>query len=211
MLTCISQAKRLGLWVREEPQKHFAVPRPGAEVRPQSAQLHYGRPLIPRAPGVLEDPIENVLHRVAHCQPFEDAVVIWDSAFNRKMINRTAMERYPLRGRARRVLDATSPFADSGLESYVRLRLSWIGVAMIAQVWLEGHRVDFLIGKRLVLQIDGGTHVGAQRTSDVQHDAKLRLLGYTVVRVGYEQVMREWPGVQDLVMRAIAQELHLAR
>ncbi|HYP73948.1 MAG TPA: DUF559 domain-containing protein, partial [Microbacterium sp.] len=74
-----------------------------------------------------------------------------------------------------------------------------------------GHRVDFLIGARLILQIDGGTHVGAQRDSDIRHDAQLMLLGYHVIRVGYDQVVGRWHEVQDLIMRAVAQGLHLPR
>ena len=59
-----------------------------------------------------------------------------------------------------------------------------------------------------MLQIDGGHHVGQQRTSDIAHDAQLMLLGYHVIRVGYEQVVNDWPAVQDVIMRAVAQGLH---
>lgn len=80
----------------------------------------------------------------------------------------------------------------------------------MAQAWLHGHRVDFLIGDRLVLQVDGSQHTGAQRSSDNQHDAELALLGYEVVRVTYTQVIFDWPAVQQRIMRAIAQGRHLA-
>ena len=59
-----------------------------------------------------------------------------------------------------------------------------------------------------VLQIDGGSHVGAQRDSDNRHDAELRLRGYHVIRVGYRQVVDNWPEVQALVMAAVAAGLH---
>lgn len=74
-----------------------------------------------------------------------------------------------------------------------------------------GHRVDFLIGDRLVFQIDGAHHVGAQHEADIAHDARLMLLGYHVIRIGYAQLIDHWPSVQDLIMRAIAQGLHRAR
>ncbi len=80
-----------------------------------------------------------------------------------------------------------------------------------SQVWLNGHRVDFLIGERLVLQIDGGHHVDAQRIKDNRHDAELRMCGYTVIRVGYAQVMHHWPEVHELLTRAVARGLHLAK
>jgi very-short-patch-repair endonuclease len=73
-----------------------------------------------------------------------------------------------------------------------------------------GHRVDALIGARLVLQIDGKHHVGAQRTENIRHDAELTLLGYHVIRVSYTQMMFDWPQVQDLILRAVAQGLHRA-
>ncbi|QAB19128.1 DUF559 domain-containing protein [Leucobacter muris] len=210
MLSCLTQARRLGIWVREADPGHFAVPRPGAEVRPDGARLHYGKPLIPRDPFTLVDRVENVLGIIAHCQPREDAVAAWDSALNRNLVDRAALERLPLDGTARTVLAQTTPFADSGLESYVRLRLRWLRLRIVWQPWLYGHRVDFLIGERLVLQIDGSHHAGRQRTSDISHDAVLRLRGYSVLRVGYEQVMFRWPEVQTLVMEAVAQGLHLA-
>ncbi|MGU3645208.1 endonuclease domain-containing protein [Microbacterium sp. C23T] len=81
---------------------------------------------------------------------------------------------------------------------------------MRSQIWIHGHRADFLIGDRLVVQIDGGHHVGLQRAEDVAHDAALMLLGHHVIRVTYVQVIERWPDVQDLIMRAVAQGLHRA-
>lgn len=209
MLSCITAARRMGLWVGPSTEQHYAVPRPGAEYRPPGATLHYRKPVLPRKPFQLIDQLENTLDLVAHCLPHEEAVAVWDSALNQGMVDRRALERIRFRGRAKSVLEVASPFADSGLESYVRLRLRWLRIPVIAQAWLLGHRVDFLIGDCLVLQIDGGHHVGAQRKADNQHDAELRLRGYTVIRVGYDQVMCHWPEVQSLIMRAIAQGLHL--
>lgn len=48
-------------------------------------------------------------------------------------------------------------------------------------------------------------------TSDIAHDAELMLLGYHVIRVGYSQVVDRWHEVQALIMRAVAQGVHLAR
>ena len=102
------------------------------------------------------------------------------------------------------------PWSDSGLESFVVPRLKWMRLPIRPQVWISGHRVDFLIGDRLVLHIDGGHHVGTQRETDIEHDAQLMLLGYHVIRVGYGQVVDRWHTVQDLIMRAVAQGLHRA-
>ena len=218
-LTCVTQARRLGLWVLHDDAKpHVAASRHAGRVRiardagtgEPAAVVHWSTPLVPRVPGCLVDPIENVLATVAACLPFEEALAIWDSALNTGLVDLANLNRLPLSGRARRVAQAANPFMDSGLETFVLRRLKWLRVRIAPQAWLAGHRVDFLIGDRLILQIDGSTHTGAQRDADNRHDAALMLLGYHVIRVGYAQVVHDWPGVQDLIMRAIAQGLHRA-
>ncbi|WP_125098887.1 type IV toxin-antitoxin system AbiEi family antitoxin domain-containing protein [Leucobacter chromiireducens] len=213
LVSCVTQAKRLGLWDPGGPRasrEHFAVRQAGAERRPAQVVLHWGRPLVPRARGALEDAPENVLHFVSQCVPYVDALAVWESAFRRRVVDRAVMARLPVSGNARRLLAEATPFADSGLETIVRARLRWLRIPMTAQAWVHGRRVDLLIGAHLVVQIDGATHTGAQHSTDIAHDAQLRLRGYTVVRVGYQQVMYEWHTVQGLIMRAIAQGLHRA-
>lgn len=209
LLTCITQAKRSGLWVLSEREHHFATRAASSRGRPEGI-LHWRTALVPRDPDSLEDPLENALNAVAHCQPFEEAVAIWDSALNKRLVEWQTLSKLPLTGRAKKVLLASNRFADSGLESYVRTRLAWLRIRIVAQAWLYGHRVDFLIGARLVLQIDGSQHTGAQRSSDNQHDAELRLRGYEIIRVTYTQVMFDWPTVQQQIMLAVAQGKHLA-
>jgi very-short-patch-repair endonuclease len=108
------------------------------------------------------------------------------------------------------MLGQATPFADAGTESIFRTRLRWLRVPITPQVWLLGHRVDFLIGERLVVQIDGGHHVDAQRSSDIAHDALLTLHGYHVIRISYTQLMNRWQDVHALIVAAIGQRLHLA-
>lgn len=211
VITCVSQAERLGLWVHEKP----AVFHVGADPRSTGArspliQVHWFDPVVPRDPDTLEDPIVNVLSAVADCEPFERALATWDSALNRGLITREELGGYRLKPAARRILAETTPFADAGLETYLRTRLRWLRLPIRIQIWIAGHRVDALVGDRLVLQIDGAHHVGAQRSEDIRHDAELRLMGYHVIRVSYAQMMFDWPLVQDLIMRAVAQGLHRA-
>lgn len=212
VVTCCTQAERLGLWVLERGRIHVAAPPHGSRRRlPAGVRVHWSPPLVPRDPDTLFDSVENVLASVAACLPFEHALAIWDSALNQGMVDAQALSRLPLRGVARGVLEASTPFADSGLESFIVPRLRWMKLRILSQTWLFGHRVDFLIGERLVLQIDGGSHVDDQRTADITHDAELMLRGYHVIRVGYAQVVGDWPAVQAVIMRAVAQGLHRAR
>ena len=210
VLTCVTQASRLGLWVLREDEPHVAAPAHSGGVRvPRSAHsgerlatVHWARPIVPRPPESLADPVENVLQLVADCQPYETALSVWESALRKELTTAAVLSRFPLAAGARRILADAQPFSDSGLETVVVPRLRWMRVRIVPQAWIAGHRVDFLIGERLVLQIDGGHHVGSQRERDIAHDAQLMLLGYHVIRVGYGQVMERWHEVQDVIMRA---------
>lgn len=204
LLTCVTQAKRLGLWVLDEAEPHLASPHPKAAVAAGSGKIHWGRPVIAREPGVLCDSVVNVLGFVAACQPFESALAVWDSALNKGLVDLPALAQLPFTGQARRLLREASPFADSGLETFVRARLRWMRVPIISQAWIDGHRVDFLIDGWLVLQIDGAHHVGAQRSADIRHDAELSLRGYEVMRCSYEQVVHQWHETQGLIQSLLA-------
>ncbi|MFT4228664.1 MAG: DUF559 domain-containing protein [Microbacterium sp.] len=209
VLTCVTEAKRRGLWVLEDGGCHV-----GADPHGRSApgcQVHWSAPPVPRHPDTVVDPIENVLAIVAECRPHDEALAVWESALKKSLVTVEALRRLPLRPAARALCDEVSPWSDSGLESIVRPRLRFLRLRIVQQVWIAGHRVDFLIGARLVLQVDGGSHVGAQREEDIAHDALLMLMGYHVIRVGYDQVVGRWHEVQDLIMRAVAQGLHLDR
>jgi very-short-patch-repair endonuclease len=210
VITCVTQAKRLGLWSRAGDVRHVAAPPHSGSVRVTRSLVHWCAPPIPRPPGILTDPIENVLAIVAECQPREEARAIWESAAHAGLVQLSAMRGYALRPAARELCAVVMPFADAGTESIVWHRLSRLPARIVPQVLILGHRVDFLIGDRLVLQIDGGHHVDAQRDEDIAHDALLRLNGYHVVRISYRQIVDDWPAVQDRILRLIAQGVHLA-
>lgn len=209
VLTCITQARRLGLWVSPEARGlHVGAASHAGGVRRANALVHWGRPPVVRHPDELVDPIENVLWSIAQCMPEQVALPTWESALRKGLVALEEMSRLALPPAARHLCDIATPWSDSGLESFVPVRLRWLRLPIVPQVWIDDHRVDFLIGERLALQIDGAHHVGAQREADILHDARLTLLGFHVIRVGYFQVVDRWPQVQDLVLRAVAQGLH---
>ena len=97
VLTCHTQARRLGLWVLTEGPVHVAAPphRHIGEVKTDT-HVHWARPLVPRHPDALVDPIENVLAIVAACLPREEALTIWEAALRRELVARASLERMPL-------------------------------------------------------------------------------------------------------------------
>lgn len=211
VLSCVTQSRRLGLWTLGGEGLHVAASAHSGRVGRVDGRVHWSQPVVPRHPDALVDSAENVLVLVATCQPFEAALAVWESAFTKGLVERQVLRRLALPRAARRLLEEALPFADSGLETLAIPRLRWLRLPLRRQVWIAGHRVDLLIGERLVLQIDGGHHVGAQRESDIAHDAALMLMGYHVIRVGYGQVVDRWHEVQELIMRAVAQGLHRPR
>ena len=209
-LSCVTLAARKGLWVLGDVQPHVAAPARSGHVTLSRGTVHWNEPVFPRDPDSREDSLENALILVAGCQPYESALATWESAMRQNLIAPGILERAPLPPTARRLLADARQFADSGTESIFQVRLRWLGIPVVPQVWILGHRVDFVIGERLVSQIDGGHHVGEQRTSDIAHDALLKLHGYHVIRIGYGQLMSQWAQVQQVILTAVGQRLHVA-
>lgn len=211
VISCVTAAERRGLWIPEKGKWHVAAPPHAGRFQvPERTVVHWSTPVVPRQRDDVEDDLRNALALIAQCQPFETALVIWESALNKGLVDAQALARLPLPASAREVLVRARPFADSGLETIIIHRLRWMNLPMLPQAWVIGHRVDLLIGERLVIQLDGATHTGAQRTSDIEHDALLKLRGYHVLRFSYEQIMEHWEQVQAIIMEAVAQGLHRA-
>ncbi|UUE20472.1 endonuclease domain-containing protein [Microbacterium sp. J1-1] len=211
VLSCVTAAARRGLWIPEKTSLHVAARPNAARIRvPSQVVVHWSKPVVPRPPDATVDELLNVLAVIAQCQPFETALVIWESAMNKGYVDGARLRGLDLPAPARALLERARPFADSGLETIVIHRLRWLGLRILPQAWCLDRRVDLLIGDRLVIQIDGATHTGEQRDKDIAHDAQLVLRGYRVLRFSYEQVMHRWPEVQSVIMEAVAQGAHLA-
>lgn len=214
-LACVSVARRRGWWLPDlPPALHLHVsPHAAAGDRPPDAVAHWSVPVAPAARFSLEESVEDALRHVARCLPREEALVVWESAIRIEGLSLEAIRAVRWRAQdAQECAERVQGLSDSGLETLVVVRLSHWGVPVRQQVVLAGHRVDILIGERLVVQIDGYAHhsSAAQRGRDVAHDAELRLRGYTVIRVTYAQIVYDWPAVERMLSRAVAAGLHLA-
>lgn len=206
VLSCMSVVAMRGLWVPTPVTRpHLAARTPRSQVVPGTHVSHWAAPKLRRAPFQLVDHLENALILAAACLPVEHALAVWESALRRGDTTRATLARLGLNGRERALLEECSEFSDSGLESYVGRRLHALKLHVVPQAWVMGHRVDFLIERWLVLQIDGGHHVGPQRDADNLQDAELAVNGYVTIRVSSRQVERDWPEVQRLIMTALSQ------
>lgn len=88
------------------------------------------------------------------------------------------------------------------IESLLRLGLVRAGIAFDLQVWVVPfHRVDFLLGDRLVVEVDGRRfHDDPDAFErDRERDALLALWGFRVLRFTYRQVTEDLAGVLDVI------------
>lgn len=176
--------------------------------RDPAAVRHWSRGPVPVHPHALVEPPENLLAHAADCLPFEQSLVLWESAVRTGAVSLAVIAGLPIRSRrAKALLDVCSELSDSGLESVFVARLRRGLVPVRQQVPLLGHRVDALVGDRLVCQLDGFAHhrSAADRRRDLDHDRRLALAGYTVLRFDYARVMFAWQLVEQQIRLALAQ------
>lgn len=214
-LACVSAASLRGWWMPEGvgASLHVAVKR-DSQAPPADVVAHWSTPLVPLPAHHLVESVPDCLEHVASCLPFEQALIVWESALRHERLHPDAVAKMSWRTPASKRLASTATGqSDSGLETIFVVRLTPWGVLVRQQVLIAGHRVDVLIGDRLVVQLDGFAYHSTpqDRHRDLAHDRELIARGYTVLRFSYRDVVTDWAGVERAITTVIAQGLHLAR
>lgn len=213
-VTCVTAARSAGLWTEKtDALVHVSVATNASRLATDAVKLHWAQGPVPTAAHTVEEPLLNVLFQTARCLEPAQATVIWESAVRLQMVTLEELQRTKWRSTAAtNVLATVGELSDAGTETRFVQLMRACGVDVVQQVWLDGHPVDALIGKRLVVQIDGFEfHRAAKdRRRDIRADARLTLQGYTVLRFDYQQVMHDPDYVRQTVLRALAQGLHRA-
>lgn len=212
-LTCVSAAQALDLWTPSHDEVHVAVSPTSARFDPTGIRVHWSRGPAPHGSRAAIDPLVNILFHVARCQSRADALAVWESALNKELIRTDELARVSWHSDAASALASlASALSDSGLETHFLELMREIGIGVRQQVWIDGHPVDAVIGDRLIVQLDGFAFhsSAAARRRDIAADVRLRLLGYTVLRFDYQQVLFQPSLVREAVRMAVAQGLHLA-
>ncbi|MGI9822540.1 DUF559 domain-containing protein [Agromyces sp. Marseille-Q5079] len=211
---CVSAARLHGLWTIDDDRPHVAVAHGASRFDAAGAHVHWNAGPLGTHRFELVEPVVDALVHVAECRPLDHALATWESALRRRAVDARYLARLPLRhAAARRVRDGASQLSDSGLESIAFARLRRIGLPVRQQVRLLGHAVDGLIGSHLVIQIDGFEfhQDAASRRRDIAHDRRLALMGFTVLRFDYQQVLYRWEEIELQIRLAVAIGLHDAR
>lgn len=207
-LTCVSVLRALGVWVLYEgTEPHIWMGRSGrVRAHPLCACVsHYYRGVPPLGRASIEKALVH-LHR---CQGDEAFFAAFESAWRLRLLSRGARSRVrqALPASARWMVDVARSDADSGLESLLRLRLHLLGIRLHCQVVIDGvGKVDFVIGRRLILEADGReNHDGTKkRHKDLVRDAAASARGYETLRFDYAQIVHDWPMVQSAIISALA-------
>ncbi|MFC7788710.1 DUF559 domain-containing protein [Microbacterium sp. MAHUQ-60] len=213
-VTCVTAAMRLRLWTEDVGSIHLSVPPTASRVAGPGRKLHWGTGPLPVGRFAVDEPVLNVLFQVARCLEPTDAVTIWENALRKDLVTLPQLRRTEWRSTTvTGILERVAVQSDSILETRFLAIMRSCGVAVRQQVLIDSHPVDALIGERLVVQVDGFEFhsVPKARRKDLRQDARLTLLGYTVLRFDYQQVTFDQEYVRETILNAIAQGLHLAR
>lgn len=143
----------------------------------------------------------------------EAAIVLMDSALNQRKITEEKLVRLAreLPRDIRQHLSRVDAGAQSGTETLVRLRLRARHIKLRSQVQIgDIGRVDFLVGERLVIEVDSRSHHTDPDAfaRDRRRDRRLSRLGYIVVRVTYHEVMFGWDTVEEDILAIIRARRH---
>ncbi len=217
---CVTVAAAHGLWMLEAPVLHIEVAPSDSRFRSPSDASRAIRlrghddviaHWVSRTDSMRAgQPLDRALAQMVGCVSELAAVSTIDSALNHRI---TTLDRVAshLSERAQAILRLCDPTAESGVESIFRLRGQKAGFKFRCQVELPGGRVDFVLGERLLVEVDGSEHHSghAEFVRDRERDALHKALGYVVVRFTYEQVVHRWHEVESVLFLIVSRGEHL--
>lgn len=212
--SCVSALRLHGVWIPEGYGMTHMRARSAAHNQRLPGLCHrHGRPL--REDGAVDDVPTAFAHAV-RCLDAEGIVVVCDSLMNLGLMSRDEIE-VALRSSPRKtqaLLDKCAR-AEAGTETMARLRLRRHHLSIQTQVQIpDVGRVDLLVGRRLIIEIDGQEyhHTPEQFYTDRARDLAAFRLGYLPVRLGYRQVAvpEEWTISEEAILAIVRRGEHLA-
>lgn len=212
--TCVTGLQLHGAWVVPVPELHVRVAEHASRLRdPRDRRQRLTRGAVvhwrssDRTPRLLLDPID-CLDDMLGCQLPELIAATADSV----------LREHPSDLGRWQVLAASAPttlrpallrvdgVCESGTETIVWQRLGR-SLELRRQLVIPGiGRVDFVLGDRLVIEVDGFAYHSdpTQFEADRRRDAALSALGYRVLRFSYHQVLHRWAEVEAAIRAAVA-------
>ncbi|MHA7240108.1 type IV toxin-antitoxin system AbiEi family antitoxin domain-containing protein [Arthrobacter sp. TMS1-12-1] len=199
-LACISAARRLGLWVLQEPSLIHASVNHG---RPLDARFRVHRTEGPLTP-------LRICLQAMRCVPELDALCVVESAV---VLGHVPLGR--LRGAVggrrdaplRRIVDLVDPQSQSLIETVARYHLRSAGFSTQSQVYVPGvGRLDLYVDGVLGIEADGREYHSDRR--EFEEDRRrwnlLTTRGIPVLRVTHALLTRQPDHFLTLVRAAVA-------
>ncbi|NQX12975.1 DUF559 domain-containing protein [Microbacteriaceae bacterium VKM Ac-2855] len=222
LVACTSALAMRKVWVLDAAPLHVAVHARDARLRtsidrtvrladqPESdVVVHWSARRFRQSQ--LVQSVEEALVEVVSCQSAESAFASIESALEKRLIS-AARWASLARGCPGSRIEAIGPVArgaGSGVESIFQHRAAHLRLSIRRQVWIEGFaRVDFLVGERLVVEIQSRSH--HDPLADARRAARLSALGYRVLFLGYDVVIHDWPLAEAALVAAVVRGDHLA-
>ena len=141
-------------------------------------------------------------------------VAVLDSVLRKHLsVSAALAQEFSAVPRLSRALRRVDVRAESGTESVARIRLLEAGLEPELQVELAPYRVDFLLARRLVVEVEGREFHDTESTfeHDRRRAAELTRRGYRVLHFSYAQVLYAWPTCLAAIRAALVDLLAARR
>ncbi|MGV9859001.1 endonuclease domain-containing protein [Gordonia sp. NPDC003425] len=213
--SCVTALDVHGVWVKRGA-RHLHVRR--RKTADKVGAARFCRQFGPPRPEVYPlDDIPTALRHALRCLDDEGIVAACESILHQGLLEFDDLTAVFLTApvRLRRLLDRCDERVESGTESIFKMRMIAMGIDFRIQVEIVGiGRVDFLIGRRLIIEIDSvefHDKSREQRERDRTRDARAIALGYLPLRFSYRQVMFEWDEVAETVTAVVRRRDHMKK
>jgi len=225
-LACISACRKYGIWTPADARTHVSVTAQSNNLKaPDDAHsartpadgtvLHWSCQDTAVSARARVPSVVTALAEAVKCQPAEFGFAMVESAMHRGLLSEMARSELcrlvPVRCRS--LVSRAGAASGSGTESLFAFRIAALGIHFHQQVGIGGvGQVDFVIGDRLIVEIDSEQHHGglAQRKRDLARDAIAASLGFITLRFDYWQVMNDWATVEAAVLASVSRGDHLS-
>lgn len=154
---CLIAAEHHGLWVPPQEDEYVWMARCGHRRAHDGSQCIDHCDHAPTA-GARVVSVEHALAQIAACSTDETFFVCLESALRQKKVDNAALPWLlaSVSAPSFALIDLARTDADSGIESIVRSRLYRLRIEIRSQWHVPAAgRVDFLIGDRLLIKIEG--------------------------------------------------------
>lgn len=206
-ITCYSALALYGLWVLDRSGTH-EYGRKGIGGRATTG--HRAACRWPNDSPVA--PLHYALDDALRCGSASESAVVLESAINKRLLSFEEAESLlaAVPRDRRRQIGRISGLSESGTETLMHRILDAMRVPYRQQVRLaHGHRVDFRVGKRLIIECDSlafhGNTIDAYRVDRARDLASMEL-GFHTLRFTWQQIVFEPDRVEAAIRSALSHD-----